>query len=127
MTGTAWSPGLRFHQAFRSGILIRISTRHQQTVRLKDVSDGTSKTLLVAESAERTADEHGNWADGLQLVSHNTGPVNAAKGEIYSVHPGGAYAALADGSALFLAESTDPLVLGAYCTRNAGETLQRLP
>lgn len=121
--GTAWSPGLRFHQAFRSGILIRISQRQQQPVRLKDVTDGVGKTLIVTESAERTADEHGRWADGLQLVSHNSGPINSAKGEIYSVHPGGAYAAFADGSAVFLSDSTDPTIVGAFCTRSAGEVV----
>lgn len=97
------------------GILI-----HDTMIRIADVLDGTSNTLIVAED---TAWGDGQWINGRNVFDQAFA-INAApkfENDIRSDHPGGANAARADGSVSFLPESTELFVLGAICSRADGE------
>jgi len=91
-------------------------------VRMGEVTDGTSQTLLVVEVADRPSKQGGMWANGHNCLAHDNGGVNnRSSQEIFSRHPGGAGGLMADGSVRFLAESIEAVVVGALCTRAAGE------
>lgn len=112
--------------------------------RVKDITDGTSKTAIIAEVAGRpdwyelgtlnpnkTIKEGSGWADpdsGISVSGYAaTGSMivinakNAA--EVYSFHSGGAQFNFADGSARFVSETLDPLVFKAIITRSGNEML----
>jgi prepilin-type processing-associated H-X9-DG protein len=94
----------------------------RSAVRMGEVTDGTSQTLLVVEASDRAAREGGMWANGHNCLAHDNGGVNnRISQEIFSRHPGGAGGLMADGSVRFLAESIEAAVVGALCTRAAGE------
>lgn len=105
-----------------NGVLVRVSQDGPSEVRIADVTDGTSNTILVAESADRSAEEHGHWADGFN-VFHSMGVVNQAKGEILSLHPQGAFTVFVDGSIHFLTSTADAYTVASLCTRNEGEVI----
>jgi prepilin-type N-terminal cleavage/methylation domain-containing protein len=104
-----------------SGVLIHVEGS-QQGVRFSDILDGLSNTIMVAESADRPEEDHGNWADGLATFFCN-GLINAAHGEIASHHRGGATVAMADGSANFFVTDMSIEVVQALCTRNGKEPM----
>ncbi len=114
--------GAKFGQAISNGVLPMIQ-RGGRLLQLRDITDGLSNTICIAESADRFESHIGNWANGWNCFVSN-GVVNEAYGEIFSHHPGGAMAARADGSVIFLSDDTDPLVIGSLCTRNGGETIR---
>lgn len=119
-------------------------------VRLRDITDGLSQTVMFHESAgrahlyrgrERRPDsekyafwgwneawpsENARWISGRQ-ADNTTSPgpklMNATneRCEVYSFHPGGAHFALTDGSVRFLSESIDGQVLFSLCSRAAGD------
>jgi len=121
--GALVAPGVRWGEGRRSGVLVRVDRRSPSLVREKDIRDGTSRTLVIAESADRAAEEHGMWADGLGIVLQNNGGVNALKGEIASPHQGGANVAYADAHGVFLTDGIDPRVLASLCTKAGGEII----
>jgi prepilin-type N-terminal cleavage/methylation domain-containing protein/prepilin-type processing-associated H-X9-DG protein len=115
-------------------------------VRVKDITDGTSRTIVIAEDAGRPA----TWEDGQEAGSTICGPwpqyaycqitVNGATPptyshpgpcainctndrEIYSFHPGGANVLFADGSVRLLDASIDIRVLAGLVTRDGGEVV----
>ncbi len=114
--------------------------------RLRDIADGLSSTILVAERAGRPdwyrrghpvdaypyelqssgMDHHqAAWAVSTHfwwLVFGQDQGINQdnARG-IYSFHGGGANVGLGDGSVRFLPESIDPEVLAALATRAEGD------
>jgi hypothetical protein len=110
---------------------------------LSEIVDGTSKTLLVAESTGRGATpdpsgsgkwhDRGAWAEGaniftighpidyLPLNDDGTGLTDGR--EIFSDHPGGAQAVLCDNSTHFLSDQTDVQVVAALSTRDGRETV----
>ena len=94
---------------------------HDIAIALRDVTDGSSHTLIVAEDS--------GWSDGQWINGRNifdqAFPINQApsfENDIRSEHPQGANAARCDGSVGFLSESIDLQVLAALCTRAGGET-----
>jgi len=108
--------------------------------RMKDITDGTSKTLLIGEDAGRPdrytdghlGDETGKqipvgagtaWADPDSGFTANTEPIinHHNDSEIYSFHPGGAQFCFADGSARFISSSLETVVGIALITRAGGE------
>ncbi|MEL7496680.1 MAG: DUF1559 domain-containing protein [Planctomycetota bacterium] len=95
---------------------------HEVAIRIADVKDGTSNTLIVAEDSGWP---DGQWINGRNLFDQAF-PINQApafENDMRSDHPGGAIAARADGSAQFLAETIDMPVLGALCSRASGEVV----
>lgn len=95
---------------------------YDQAVSFREVTDGTSHTLAVAEDTGRDASLDGEWINGENIFDQ-AGKVNVQQhNEIWSDHPGGAQALRCDGSVVFLGESIEVAVLRAICTRAGAET-----
>ncbi len=130
----------------------------QGTVKLSEITDGTSNTLLVVEQSDFCVDAgrglvdcrsdcgHGftmGWGDdgwerifNMTCVLHpineksfdslgvpgNCGPNRA----IQSTHPGGAFVALADGSARFLGEGLEIQTLYNLANRDDGNVIDEV-
>ncbi|HTM55181.1 MAG TPA: DUF1559 domain-containing protein [Pirellulales bacterium] len=112
-----WAPG----PGFGNGVLL-----YDRTVSLRQISDGSSQTILVAEDSGRGSTMNGMWADGENIFDAGV-PINTLQNnEIWSDHPGGAQVLLCDASVHFLTDEIDLAVLAALCTR-AGDEVVRLP
>jgi prepilin-type N-terminal cleavage/methylation domain-containing protein len=126
---TGLTPGFQCGFAWEAGALppihIAMPGPHRAAaVALSEFKDGTSQTFLVLEDADRAAKEGGMWANGHNCFAHDNGPVNNSQSkEIFSRHPKGACALLADGSVRFLSVSMESTVVGAFCTRATGEVV----
>ncbi|MER3415615.1 MAG: hypothetical protein C4297_05310 [Gemmataceae bacterium] len=122
-------------------------------VRMMDILDGASQTIMVVECAGRpsvyrgrlwrpdlTNDQGQGWIDSEGAFSldgsnedgslQGQGPtvtpraINATNdNEPYSFHPGGANFLLADGHVQFIREHVPLPVFAALCTRNGGEVV----
>jgi prepilin-type N-terminal cleavage/methylation domain-containing protein/prepilin-type processing-associated H-X9-DG protein len=118
-----------------------------QMTRIRDIADGTSNTILLAEDAGRPQ----LWRAGSQIldqpdvvggpweafysgfVVRGSNPDGSSPGpcsinctnnrEVYSFHPGGANAAYADGSVHFLRADIDIRILAALVTQAGGEVI----
>lgn len=125
ITDQSWAKG----DSWESGILVAISDGDEETkgnvqVRIADVVDGTSNTILLFEDSGRTQSQDGHWANGNQCYGHDNGPINSTRSnEIFSDHPGGAFGLMADATVHFFSEATDLYVIGAVSTREHGETI----
>jgi prepilin-type N-terminal cleavage/methylation domain-containing protein len=112
-------------------------------VPIREIVDGTSKTILVGESTGRGATpdasnsgkwhDRGAWAEGANIftIAH---PVNYLPGnddgtgltdgrEIFSDHSGGAQVVMCDNSVHFLDSETDMQVVAALTSRDGRETI----
>jgi prepilin-type processing-associated H-X9-DG protein len=120
--------GIFFRQTFR------------KPVKISDVIDGTSNTLLIGEDVPEFNRHSAAYYSNGDVCSCNT-PINHGLAQdprtfaydfwfdaqgFRSRHPGGVHFALADGSVRFINESTDSVVYRASCTRN-GEEAVTLP
>ncbi len=110
-----WDSGI-----FNRGVLVSTPTM-KGAVSFGQVTDGLIHTLAVAESADIPEEDDGFWASGVTAISHDAGAVNSRRNGILSVHPGGAYAAFADGSVSFLSDQIPAYIVGALCTRAEGD------
>jgi prepilin-type processing-associated H-X9-DG protein len=119
-----------------NGIFFRQSFR--KPVRISQVTDGTSKTLMIGEDVPEFNIQHSAafFSNG-SVCSCNT-PLNYAMNqepETFAVnfwfdaqgfrsrHPGGVHFGLADGSVRFLSDDTDSVLYRTSCTRNGGEVV----
>jgi len=95
---------------------------HDKCVNLAMITDGTSRTILIAEDS---VNPDGQWINGLnvfdQAFAINKGP--KFENDMRSSHVGGAQCAMADGSARFLKETIDVRILAALCTRAGREAI----
>ena len=96
---------------------------------IRDISDGASNTLVVAENARFPVLAGDQWINGLNVMdgdyAFNYIPADPRLWEhdIRSEHPGGVNAALCDGSARFLTETMDLTPRKAILTRAGGEVI----
>jgi prepilin-type N-terminal cleavage/methylation domain-containing protein/prepilin-type processing-associated H-X9-DG protein len=116
--------------------------------KLKNIVDGTSKTIMIAEQAGRPqiyvfgrarvdnswADDGTGWADpdnggsisGVDEHGDDPGTtvINGTNdGEAYGFHPGGAHFCFADGSSHLIVDTVEPRVFHALVTRAGGEAV----
>jgi len=140
LTGSAYG--------YNRGVLLNIKdqvadhVRVAPTVKPKQITDGLSKTMLVAELTGRGYNDvkmelRGTWATGANVFAVHgqinlppIDPTDPTKGawitdEVYSDHRGGAHGLFCDGSAHFFSENLDLDILHALATRDAGETIPR--
>jgi prepilin-type processing-associated H-X9-DG protein/prepilin-type N-terminal cleavage/methylation domain-containing protein len=96
---------------------------YEEAVAVREISDGLSRTVAVAETLHRREAET-EWAFGHNLFAQDGAtPVNGDSGlsnDIGSPHPGGASSAFCDGHVAFLPDETPQDILNALLTR-AGE------
>jgi prepilin-type N-terminal cleavage/methylation domain-containing protein/prepilin-type processing-associated H-X9-DG protein len=104
--------------------------------KMKNITDGTSKTILIAESAGRPdrydlgvkhiapVESGTGWADpDSGFTVSNANPINGSnRDEAYSFHTGGAHFCMADGSVHFIDESISRVVFLALVTRANSES-----
>jgi prepilin-type processing-associated H-X9-DG protein len=92
--------------------------RGSEPVAIKDITDGTSNTLLIVE-----ADGAGiPWMkpDDVDVTKH---PTLGDRDGFSSSHPGGVHALMGDGSVRFISQSINAQTLKALFTRNGGEVV----
>jgi hypothetical protein len=95
---------------------------YDRALRIAQVRDGLSQTIVVGEDAG-FAD--GQWINGRNLFDQAY-PINRApsfENDLHSEHSAGAHVLLGDGSVHFLKESLDIQTLAALCTRAGGEVV----
>ena len=93
-----------------------------QPISIRDITDGTSNTLIVAEDSQFSDVQ---WINGRNVFDQAFA-INAApdfENDIRSNHPGGANGVFADGHVRFLSESMELFTLGGICSRAEGEVL----
>jgi len=109
---------------YENGVMIEVGGKNQVPVSLGEIIDGTSQTILVAESSDRPLEQGGLWVSGYNCFSHDNGHINLNPGEIFSWHPGGSFVGLADGSVRFLHKEVAGRVVGSLCTRSGLEVVE---
>ena len=89
-----------------------------EIVGVKDITDGTSNTILVVEVTGSGI----NWAEPRDLTLEEFAyRINDGSGKgICSKHPGGAMVLVADGSVRFVSDALDPETLRRLILRNDG-------
>ena len=95
---------------------------YDRVFRFRDITDGSSNTLIVAEDSQRI---HVEWISAYNVFDQAYA-VNKApqiENDMRSQHTGGAFGCLADGSVRFVGESLDRSILAALCTRDGGEII----
>ena len=93
-----------------------------QAISIRDITDGTSHTLIVAEDSQSP---DAQWINGRNIFDQAF-PINQApafENDIRSEHTGGANGVFCDGSVRFLSDSTANEPLAAICTRALGEVV----
>jgi prepilin-type N-terminal cleavage/methylation domain-containing protein/prepilin-type processing-associated H-X9-DG protein len=113
----------------RNGVLFQHEPGIHGPVKLRDITDGLSNTIAVAEGVRVNENNGGYWAAGWHCFSHEDGGINdpqAGQSEIASRHPNGAQVAMCDGSVKFLKDDLAVAMVCALCTRNESEFVRGL-
>jgi len=94
---------------------------YEAPVALREIVDGASNTVVVAEMLNRRCGFECQWANGHNLFAQEKAtPVNGRSGlgnDIGSPHAGGALAVFADSHVAFLADDAEQVVLNALLTK----------
>ena len=130
---TRWKPGGLYQCGVidGDGMLMNI-----KPVKIRDVFDGTSNTLMVGEvtGGEPGSRRGPTWVSGNFYSTPNgiNGPGTIPGDGVHqnideigfsSYHPGGCHFLRADGSAHFESENMDQVILSALTTRAGGEVI----
>jgi prepilin-type processing-associated H-X9-DG protein len=101
--------------------------RYERPTRALQVTDGLSKTVMIAECTGRDATYNSEWANGQNIFDQwHANPINRSQdNEIWSDHPGMAGMVFADCHVEFLDESIDQSVLLGLLTRAGREAPPR--
>jgi prepilin-type N-terminal cleavage/methylation domain-containing protein/prepilin-type processing-associated H-X9-DG protein len=157
------SPVTNLEYGDNRGVLLNLETKPYidgegnksgRTIRIAQITDGTTKTVIIGECSGRGVEEQNNppnysdrptflngaWASGdnlgkLKLTLPNDGyhcinpppHINWVEEELFSDHPMGANILMCDGSVHFLAEGTAPEIVFALATRDGQETIANSP
>jgi prepilin-type N-terminal cleavage/methylation domain-containing protein len=129
-TGNLWSNNKRLN---RSAFGINRSAN------FRDITDGTSNTMLMIETPFQKAEPGGAWGPFLQAYTHthfivptgygiNRWNVTTPKRLVYawgagSLHTGGAQAVLGDGSVRFISENISTITVAALVSIAGGEVV----
>lgn len=91
-----------------------------QPIALRDITDGTSNTILVVE----VKDQQVPWMEPTDLsLAQMQMAINSGSTDPGSNHPGGMQAAMGDGAVHFISESIDPNLLQNLIIRNDGQAV----
>jgi prepilin-type N-terminal cleavage/methylation domain-containing protein/prepilin-type processing-associated H-X9-DG protein len=101
--------------------------RYERAIKATQVTDGLTRTALVAECTGRDTSTNSEWANGQNIFDQwHTNPINSSQdNEIWSDHPGMAGMVFADCHVEFIDESIDQPILLALLTRAGGEAIRR--
>jgi len=101
--------------------------QYERPTAAKDITDGLSKTVAIAECTGRDAAYQSEWANGQNIFDqwHANGINRSQNNEIWSDHPGVAGMVFCDGHVEFLEESIEQGVLLALLTRAGAESRHR--
>jgi prepilin-type N-terminal cleavage/methylation domain-containing protein/prepilin-type processing-associated H-X9-DG protein len=98
---------------------------YEVPVTRKQVTDGLSKTVSMAEASGRRISQETEWANGHNVFAQEAStPINGPLvqiNEIGSPHPGGASLAFCDGHVEFVGETIEQPALNAMMTKSGGE------
>jgi prepilin-type N-terminal cleavage/methylation domain-containing protein len=99
-----------------NGVLI-----YNHTVKHREITDGASHTIILAEDAGRGWQWDGEWANGGNIYDQIGGVNLQQNNEMWSDHPAGVQVLLCDGSVQFIANNADANALLSMCTRSGQE------
>ncbi|MBX3411846.1 MAG: DUF1559 domain-containing protein [Pirellulales bacterium] len=102
---------------------------YDKAIKIVDICDGTSQTVVVAENTGRGWAHDGEWANGENIFDQYgriNDPDNRDLNEMWSDHPGGVQTLFCDGSVHFLRDEMDLKTLEAICTRNGRDVLTQV-
>jgi prepilin-type N-terminal cleavage/methylation domain-containing protein/prepilin-type processing-associated H-X9-DG protein len=112
---------------------------HHFSVRIADIPDGTSRTLMIGEVIPNTASAHSGafWTSWAICDTHNginlplriaaTTPFDFNNGGFASYHSGGCHFGFADGSVQFFSEAIVQAVLRSLSTRKGVSSVTKTP
>ncbi len=96
--------------------------RYERPTAAKDIVDGLSRTVAIAECTGRDAAYQSEWSNGQNIFDQrSTNPINASQNnEIWSDHPAEAGVVFSDCHVEFVHASIEQAVLLAMLTRDGG-------
>jgi len=126
--GVSIPDGYLFGQSYLEGVLATVGpiddANESRRVSIAMITDGTSKTVMLAEDAGRT-DANRFWGDGDNAFAHHENNFNVSRdNECYSDHPGGLSIGLSDASVRFWNENGSKEVFDYLATRSRGEVIK---
>lgn len=119
-----------------AGVLYATARDCPRPCRSAEVSDGLSRTLLVSEGVDRGSRDMENdslignsrWACGTNCFLQSSPLLNTPHVDgFHSNHIGGVHGLYGDGHVSLMADSTDPEVLRAACTKAGRESAAETP
>jgi prepilin-type N-terminal cleavage/methylation domain-containing protein/prepilin-type processing-associated H-X9-DG protein len=124
LTASTWHATTDYGGMYGAGLLPPVGNGvmlYDRSICARQITDGLSHTIVVAEDTGRGAKLDGEWADGENIFDQTVQVNQLQDNEIWSDHPGGAQVLMCDASVHFFAETVSSLVLSPLCTRAGGE------